>query len=126
VPGPKVLAKLLAPTAGYSLIAEDPAGAAIALANLMWTADGAELAVLVEDAWQRQRIGTALAGRLATAAAAEGVAEFQTLVHAGNTPMIRIMAGIGHRLHREFEGGLLTLVASVGAPGRQIHRSSHM
>jgi hypothetical protein len=42
--------------------------------------------------------------------------------------MIRVMAGLGHRLHREYEGGMLTLIAQLDRPGtRHTQRlPSHM
>jgi N-acetylglutamate synthase-like GNAT family acetyltransferase len=115
-PSREILAGLLDPERGYSLVAEDRAGRVIALANLMWSDDGAELALLVEDAWQRRRIGTALARRLMVAANEADVATVRSTVHAGNGAMIRIMAGLGRRLHREYEGGMLTLIAHLERP----------
>lgn len=121
VPPADVLARLLAPGAGHTLVVEDDRGQIVAMGNLMWTsADSgtAELALLVEDAWQGRRIGTALARKLARAAAANGVRTVQSLVHAANTPMTRIMSKIGHRLHREYDAGVLTLIATLEEPGR--------
>lgn len=112
-PTPTVLARLVSPTEGHSLVVEDAAGRIVALANLMWTGETAELALLIEDAWQRQRLGTALARRLAAVALGAGLSTVHAVVHASNSPMAHIMGGLGYRLHREYEGGLLTLIASI-------------
>jgi RimJ/RimL family protein N-acetyltransferase len=79
----------------------------------MWEPGGAELALLIEDSWQRRRLGTVLAQRLFAVAEEAGVESVRAVVHTGNTPMIKIMSGLGHRLHREYEGGMLTLIATV-------------
>jgi hypothetical protein len=114
-PSEATLATLLAPDAGHTLVAEDEQGRIIAMGNLMWDGETPELALLIEDVWQRQRLGTALARRLAAVATGVGAHSIRAVVHAGNTPMVHIMAGLGHRLHREYDGGLLTLIASVHA-----------
>lgn len=118
-PSHPVLAQLLHPAAGHSLVAEDADGRVIAMANLMWMDNAAELAVLVEDAWQGRRLGTALARRLAVVATEAGLTEVHSMVHAGNASMIRIMSGIGRRLHREYDGGTLTLIAQLDRRGER-------
>jgi methylglyoxal synthase len=120
-PPQATLERLVDPAHGYTLVVEDGQGSIVAMANLIW-ADAerhtAELALLVEDQWQRQRIGTVLARRLSCLANKAGVQTVQSVIHAGNTPMVRIMAGLGHRLHREYEGGMLTLIATLRAQGQ--------
>jgi RimJ/RimL family protein N-acetyltransferase len=123
-PSHTVLAQLLHPGAGHSLVAENADGRVIAMANLMWTGGTAELALLVEDGWQGRRLGTAMARRLAAAAVEAGLSEVHAMVHAGNAPMIRIMSGIGRRLHREYDGGTLTLIAQLDRHTQRL--PSHM
>jgi RimJ/RimL family protein N-acetyltransferase len=90
------------------------------MGNLGWTGqDGdrtPELAILVADAWQRRRLGTLLARRLLAAAEDLGAVRVQAVLHASNTPMLRIMTALseepGRRLHREYDGGLLTVILS--------------
>jgi RimJ/RimL family protein N-acetyltransferase len=126
VPSPTTLARLLSPASGHALVVEDGTGQLVAMANLIWPsgADRAdrgtpELAVLVEDAWQRRRIGTLLTRRLVSTAGELGIGRIRAVVHASNTGMVRIMAGLceqpGHRLHREYDGGMLTLIVSLGS-----------
>jgi methylglyoxal synthase/RimJ/RimL family protein N-acetyltransferase len=121
-PSTPTLARLLSPASGYSLVVEDYAGSVVALGSLIWPSgtgpsDAPELAILVEDAWQRRRLGTFLARRLLAHAAQLGVGRVRTVVHASNTAMVRIMSQLceepGHRLHREYDGGLLTLIVSL-------------
>jgi methylglyoxal synthase/RimJ/RimL family protein N-acetyltransferase len=121
-PSTTTLARLLSPASGYTLVVEDYAGTVVAMANLIWPSgtgptDAPELAILVEDAWQRRRIGTFLARRLLAHAAELGVGRVRAVVHASNTAMVRIMSSLceepGHRLHREYDGGLLTLIVSL-------------
>jgi methylglyoxal synthase len=111
-PGEAALARLLAPEAGYTLLVEDPAGRVVGVAHLTWGEELPELIILVEDEWRRQRIGTALARRLAAAATGSGVAKVRSVIQAGNAPMIRIMSALG-RLHREYDAGLLTLIVAL-------------
>ncbi|GAA1746421.1 GNAT family N-acetyltransferase [Luedemannella helvata] len=118
-PSHTVLAQLLHPSAGHSLVAEDTEGRVVAMANLMWTDGTAELAMLVEDGWQNRRLGTAMARRLAAVAAETGLTEVHAMVHPGNASMIRIMSAIGRRLHREYDGGTLTLIAHLDHRGER-------
>ena len=125
-----MLARLLSPANGHTLVVEDAAGRIVAMANLMWTArDGAlrtpELAVLVEDAWQQRRLGTLLARKLLAVAEELGAQRVQAVVHASNAPMIRIMTALcvepGHRLHREYDGGMLTLIVGLATTSAGHH-----
>jgi hypothetical protein len=50
------------------------------------------------------------------AAGEAGVSTVRSTVHAGNSAMIHIMAGLARRLHREYEGGMLTLIAHLDRP----------
>ena len=121
-PTDATLARLLSPAAGRCLVVEDADGRLVAMANLMWDGDNPELALLIEDAWQQRRLGTVLARRLAAAAAKSGVQSVKAVIHAGNTPMVRIMSSLGHRLHREYDGGLLTLIATLQPPSGHTQR----
>ena len=99
-PRTTMLARLLSPASGHSLVVEDADGRVIAMANLMWHPSrrraerDAELALLIEDAWQQRRLGTLLARRLFAVAEQLGVARVRAVVHAGNAAMIRIMVGL--------------------------------
>ncbi|GHJ48061.1 hypothetical protein Cs7R123_54030 [Catellatospora sp. TT07R-123] len=86
------LAKLLA--AGHTSVAIASGGAAdgqlVAAAQLVaYGADTAEVAILVEDAWQRRGLGTALARRLVTRAIGAGLPTVLLHVLAANQPALR-------------------------------------
>jgi methylglyoxal synthase len=117
-PPEQTLARLLSSEAGHTLVAEDAGGRIVAMGNLMWTQAGAELALLVEDAWQGCRLGTTLARRLVGLAERSGARTVTAVVHTGNAPMVRIMAAAVHRLHREYDAGRLTLIGTL-------HREGH-
>jgi methylglyoxal synthase len=121
-PSEATLNRLLSADAGHALVAEDDEGRIVAMANLMWDGGHAELAVLVEDSWQQRRLGTVLSRRLFEVATSAGVSSVRAVVHTTNTAMVRIMSGLAHRLHREYDGGLLTLIATV-TPTAHRHRS---
>lgn len=126
MPSTTSIARLLSPDSGHALVAEDAAGRVVALANLSWPSGARqagsgtpELAILVEDAWQRRRVGSFLARRLLALAQERGVGRIRAVVNASNTAMVRIMSGLsdepGRRMHREYDGGMLTLIVSMNA-----------
>ncbi len=131
MPTTTALARLLSPDSGHALVVEDSVGRVVALANLSWpsgarqSGSGApELAILVEDAWQRRRVGSFLARRLLAVAQERGVGRIRAVVHASNTAMVRIMSALsdepGRRMHREYDGGVLTLIVSLGTERRTV------
>jgi RimJ/RimL family protein N-acetyltransferase len=121
-PADSTLARLLSPQSGHCLLIEDESGRIVAMGNLIWDGETHELALLVEDEWQQKRLGTVMARKLVSFAVEAGAHSVKTVVHAGNTPMIRIISALAYRLHREYDGGLLTLIASVRPSHDQTHR----
>jgi hypothetical protein len=117
-PTDSTLARLLSPAVGCALLVEDPTGRVVAMGNLVWDGEVPELALLVEDGWQQRRLGTTLARRLVRVAGREGAHSVRAVIHSSNTPMVRIMSGLGQRLHREYDGGLLTLIAALPRDGQ--------
>jgi GNAT superfamily N-acetyltransferase len=117
-PSEAALGRLLSTANGHTLVVEDSAGRIVAMGNLMWTSGTTpELALLVEDAWQQRRLGTLLTRRLLAVAEQAGASRVQAVVHASNAPMIRIVTSLceepGRRLHREYDGGILTLIVGL-------------
>lgn len=108
------LHRLLMPPRGTSVLAVC-GREVIGLAQLIPTPAGlaAEVSLLVEDAWQRQGIGTALLARLAVLAAAGGVTELIADHLPGDQALRRTAARAGLRLAatRGAEGALRMVVA---------------
>ncbi|MEV7596956.1 GNAT family N-acetyltransferase [Kitasatospora sp. NPDC089797] len=111
----RYLDHLLDPRHGRSLAVTAPDGRIVALGHLMWDEDEAELAVLVEDAWQRLGLGLALLRRLTTAARAAGVDAVYAVTQAGNAGLIAAMRGLGAPLDFRCEDGTLVITATLAA-----------
>ncbi|GAB3381302.1 hypothetical protein GCM10027360_61890 [Amycolatopsis echigonensis] len=91
----KWLHRLLMPPRGTSLLAVCGRDV-IGFGQLISQLDGtAEVSLLVEDAWQRQGIGTALLARLAALAEAGGTTELSAIRLAGNDAMVRTAVRAG-------------------------------
>ncbi|WP_160050454.1 GNAT family N-acetyltransferase [Nocardiopsis sp. FR4] len=95
---PHMLRVFCDPERGLTL-AVRPAGEEepVALGHLMYTLEPGvgEVAFLVEDAWQRRGVGTALARALTATAADWGLAEVRAETTLANAGMMRIMVGLG-------------------------------
>jgi GNAT superfamily N-acetyltransferase len=121
VPGEARLRRLLEPDGGVTLLAmhHDPATGeeqAIAMANLLAEGDLGEVAVLVEDVWQRRGIGTALLRRLVAYARRSGFAALVAHTGADNVAMLRTLRRIGSGpSHRD---GTMVSVTLPMVPGR--------
>ncbi|HEY0450311.1 GNAT family N-acetyltransferase [Actinophytocola sp.] len=94
------LARMVNRRNGQTLVVEHPDGDIVAMANLVWDGDTAEAALLVEDAWQRQGIGTAMLRRLTTAAATSAAGSAYAVTELTNTPMMRTLRRAGAELDR--------------------------
>lgn len=99
VPSEARLRRLLEPAGGLTLLAvrHEPGGAeqVVATATLTTEGDLGEVALLVEDAWQRRGLGTALLRRLRTFAERTGVAALVAHTGADNVAMLRTLRRIG-------------------------------
>ncbi len=73
----------------------------------------AELAVTVEDAWQRQGVGRRLLERLRDEAAARGVTTFTASVLADNRPVLRLITSLPLRTEVVSHGREMELRAAV-------------
>jgi acetyltransferase len=84
------------PPAEVALVCETVEGTdgrIVALAQYAgYEALDAEFAIVVDDAWQRQSLGTQLLGVLAEQASRAGLAELAGLVLADNWPMLALLA----------------------------------
>ncbi|WP_052390557.1 GNAT family N-acetyltransferase [Streptomyces sp. NRRL B-24484] len=109
----RYLAHLLDPRHGQTLAVEDADGRIVALAHLMWDDDGAEVALLVEDDWQRQGLGVDLLRRMAALALEAGVATVYAVTHSSNTGLISTMRRLSAPLDYQVEDGTLVITAHL-------------
>jgi RimJ/RimL family protein N-acetyltransferase len=72
--------------------------------------DSAELALVVRDEWQSQRVGTALADRVLRAAEDRGFHRFAVHLFSDNLPARRILARLGVVIASKASGGIAELV----------------
>jgi GNAT superfamily N-acetyltransferase len=114
--GDERLRRLLTPTGGVTLIAETADGEIVAMATLIAEGELGEVALLVEDGWQRRGIGTALLRRLLGHAERRGFAALTAHAAADDAAMLRTL----HRLGAgpaERDGALVSV--SLPVPGRR-------
>lgn len=109
----RYLVHLLDPRHGQTLAVEAADGSIVALAHLLWDDDAAEIAVLVEDAWQRHGIGGALVRRLTELARSAGVDEVYAVTTASNTGMIATLRRLEVPLDYQVEEGTLVITAHL-------------
>ena len=110
-----VLAQLIGADGSTSMLAVTPdGGAAVGLANLVRITPGtAQIALLVEDAWQGRGVGTALARNLIELARAEQFTEIVAVSQVGNGALTRVLRRAGLRPRGRLEGGALRVRATV-------------
>lgn len=115
-PADPQLARLLTPASGCALVVEAPGAFAdrvVAVANLVGEGVQAELALLVEDAWQQRGIGTALLRRAASIAADSGFEALVIHTRAQNGAMRRTLRRLDGDRRTETDAGVLTVTLRV-------------
>ncbi|MGI5169289.1 GNAT family N-acetyltransferase [Spirillospora sp. CA-253888] len=97
------------PAHGLTLVAEGPDGSLLALAHLIHVLDPgvAELAFLVEDAWQGRGLGRALAALLLAVARDRGLVELRATMLGDNARMRRLLVSLGGRVRPGTDPGVL-------------------
>jgi RimJ/RimL family protein N-acetyltransferase len=110
-----VLHQLIGADGSTSMLAVTPDGAAaVGLANLIRTGPGtAEVALLVEDAWQGRGVGTALARKMVELARSEQLTEIVAVSQVGNSALTRVLRRAGLRPRGRLEGGALRVRAAL-------------
>ncbi|MEV4019125.1 GNAT family N-acetyltransferase [Nonomuraea angiospora] len=100
---------------GFSLVAGHD-GQVVAMANLMFTPDPgiAEMAFLVEDRWQGQGLGTAMARMLVRSARDLGYAEVKATMLSDNARMRRLLISLGATLGYTEDPGVMEGRLPVG------------
>ncbi|WP_149550489.1 GNAT family N-acetyltransferase [Streptomyces marokkonensis] len=111
----RYLNHLLSPRFGRTLAAQTASGRVVALGHLLWDGDETELALIVEDAWQRRGVGARLLTRLVAMAAEAGCAQVYAVTQASNTGMVAAMRGLGLPLDYQVEEGTLVVTARLDA-----------
>ncbi|MFJ8039844.1 GNAT family N-acetyltransferase [Kitasatospora sp. NPDC096147] len=109
----RYLDHLLDPRHGQTLVVEAAEGRIVALAHLMWDDEGAEVALLVEDAWQRHGLGVDLLRRMAALALEAGVPTVYAVTHAANTGLISTMRRLSAPLDYQVEDATLVITAHL-------------
>ncbi|MFD3487176.1 GNAT family N-acetyltransferase [Streptomyces sp. NPDC058665] len=109
----RYLDHLLSPRHGRTLKVQTASGRLVALGHLLWDGDETEVALIVEDAWQRRGIGSELLGRLVALAVETGSTSVYAVTQASNTGMVAAMRGLGLPLDYQIEGGTLVVTARL-------------
>ncbi|MQY10646.1 hypothetical protein SRB5_07570 [Streptomyces sp. RB5] len=109
----RYLEHLLSPRFGRTLAVESASGRLVALGHLLGDGDEAELALLVEDDWQRRGVGGELMRRLIGMAREAGYPSVYAVTRSSNNAMIGLMRGLGLPLDYQVEEGTLVLTARL-------------
>ncbi|MER6526505.1 GNAT family N-acetyltransferase [Streptomyces sp. NPDC001508] len=111
----RYLAHLLSPRFGRTLAVQTASGRVVGLGHLLWDGDETEVALLVEDEWQRRGIGGELLGRLVSMAVEAGCESVYAVTQASNTGMVAAMRGLALPLDYQIEEGTLVITARLDA-----------
>ncbi|MDH6623283.1 GNAT superfamily N-acetyltransferase [Streptomyces sp. LBL] len=109
----RYLRHLLSPRFGRTLAVQAPSGRIVGLGHLLWDGDETEVALLVEDAWQRRGVGAELLGRLVAMAVEAGCESVYAVTQSSNTGMVAAMRGLGLPLDYQIEEGTLVITARL-------------
>lgn len=109
----RYLRHLLSPRFGRTLAAQTASGRLVGLGHLLWDGDETEIALLVEDEWQRRGIGGELLRRLVDMAAETGCENVYVVTQSSNTGMVAAMRGLELPLDYQIEEGTLVITARL-------------
>ncbi|MEU4981415.1 GNAT family N-acetyltransferase [Streptomyces sp. NPDC021969] len=118
----RYLNHLLGPRFGRTLAVQTASGRIVGLGHLLWDGDETEVALLVEDGWQRRGIGGELLARLVAMAADAGCESVYAITQASNTGMVAAMRGLGLPLDYQIEEGTLVVTARLDPSTRSAAR----
>ncbi|MEU9860298.1 GNAT family N-acetyltransferase [Streptomyces sp. NPDC047971] len=111
----RYLDHLLSPRFGRTLAVQTASGRLVALGHLLWDGDETEVALMVEDDWQRRGIGSELLGRLVALAVEAGCESVYAVTQSSNTGMVAAMRALNLPLDYQIEEGTLVITARLGA-----------
>ncbi len=121
----RYLAHLLSPRFGRSVAVETASGRLVALGHLLWDGDENEVALLVEDEWQRRGVGAALLRALVEMAVEAGRESVYAVTQSTNTGMVAAMRSLRLPLDYQVEDGTLVLTASLPVvPAASAHKAA--
>lgn len=109
----RYLNHLLSPRFGRTLAVQTASGRIVGLGHLLWDGDETEVALLVEDQWQRRGIGAELLGRLVAMAEEARCESVYAVTQSSNTGMVAAMRGLGLPLDYQIEEGTLVITARL-------------
>ncbi|QES04871.1 GNAT family N-acetyltransferase [Streptomyces venezuelae] len=118
----RYLDHLLSPRFGRTLAVQTASGRLVALGHLLWDGDETEVALLVEDDWQRRGIGSELLGRLVAMAEEAGCASVYAVTQSSNTGMVAAMRALRLPLDYQIEEGTLVITARLASAPRPADR----
>ncbi|MFB4309919.1 GNAT family N-acetyltransferase [Actinomadura sp. GTD37] len=110
-PPRRTIERFCDPAHGLTLVAEGADGSLLALAHLIHVLDPgvAEVAFLVEDAWQGRGLGRGLAELLLVLARDRGLVEVRATVLSDNVRMRRLLGSFGGRTRRTEDTAVLEI-----------------
>ncbi|MGK5728164.1 GNAT family N-acetyltransferase [Streptomyces sp. URMC 124] len=109
----RYLRHLLSPRFGRTLAAYTATGRLVGLGHLLWDGDETEVALLVEDEWQRRGVGGELLGRLVELAVEAGCGSVYAVTRSSNTGMVAAMRALGLPLDYQVEEGTLVITVRL-------------
>ncbi|WP_282687615.1 MULTISPECIES: GNAT family N-acetyltransferase [unclassified Streptomyces] len=111
----RYLDHLLSPRFGRTLAVQTASGRLVALGHLLWDGDETEVALLVEDDWQRRGIGSQLLRRLVALAEEAGCDSVYAVTQSRNTGMVAAMRALELPLDYQIEEGTLVITARLSS-----------
>jgi GNAT superfamily N-acetyltransferase len=113
----RYLGHLLDPRHGRTLAVEREPGRPVAIGHLLWDGPETEVALLVEDAWQRLGIGTLLLHRLVALARSYGRGTVYAVTRRSDRAVVPTMRRLGLPLELADSDGSLVVTASLPRTG---------
>jgi len=107
------LRRLLTPSGGVCLVAEDAEERIVAAASLIVEGDLGELSVLVDPDWRRRGLGSFLVRRIVKWAERHGLAALSAPVRADDVAMLRTLRG-------SFDRDTVTIATPAGSAGEAL------
>ncbi|MEV7675395.1 GNAT family N-acetyltransferase [Streptomyces sp. NPDC088752] len=114
----RYLDHLLSPRFGRTLAVQTASGRLVALGHLLWDGDETEVALMVEDDWQRRGIGSELLGRLVAMAEEANCDSVYAVTQSSNTGMVAAMRALNLPLDYQIEEGTLVITARLAPAPR--------